>query len=152
MRGTLEPDQARRLGARFIPACAGNAAVELRGELRMAVHPRVCGERVSGSLTRQMRIGSSPRVRGTRDINAENACISRFIPACAGNAGAGGRGVDFQPVHPRVCGERSRLKAGDDAYDGSSPRVRGTLAVFEQIGQDQRFIPACAGNAPCGSV
>ena len=71
---------------RFIPACAGNSALEsyalknkdgssprvrgtrhARGASRPAssVHPRVCGE-LDGKLTPEtLATGSSPRVRGT---------------------------------------------------------------------------------------
>ena len=88
--------------------------------------------------------GSSPRVRGTRSASSREHA-SRFIPACAGNAGAEG-GADVvrfipacagnagrrrrhdcrTPVHPRVCGERAIEAQRRRTGSGSSPRVRGT--------------------------
>ena len=53
---------------RFIPACAGNAHPSARPSRRRTVHPRVCGERFAVIVCRQSRVGSSPRVRGTRDF------------------------------------------------------------------------------------
>ena len=51
------------------------------------------------------------------------------------------------PVHPRVCGEL-RPPDGIAAHpDGSSPRVRGTLALRLFVAAQRRFIPACAGNS-----
>ena len=75
----------------------------------------------------------------------------RFIPACAGNAVPGWNRPRLTPVHPRVCGERVRRAASDASNAGSSPRVRGTHPLASKSEQRQRFIPACAGNATCGS-
>ena len=91
---------------RFIPACAGNAACCNSAAVCEAVHPRVCGERsVSGAMLREM-YGSSPRVRGTQPIALMSWCITRFIPACAGNADEASDHAAIISVHPRVCGER----------------------------------------------
>ena len=112
---------------RFIPACAGNSA---RGGPRRRpapVHPRVCGEllRVGGRLV--ARHGSSPRVRGTPRLLADDQADHRFIPACAGNSE---HRLDVLPGRA-----------------GSSPRVRGTLDVQPEGPDRRRFIPACAGNS-----
>ena len=111
------------------------------------VHPRVCGERNFLNDLEDALIGSSPRVRGTLCAKSSGEANRRFIPACAGNAQRvhiTGRSV---PVHPRVCGERAIL-VGVPLYDGgSSPRVRGTHARAQTGHINDRFIPACAGNA-----
>ena len=51
---------------RFIPACAGNAT-HAGAAMRptTAVHPRVCGERMRRPGIARSISGSSPRVRGT---------------------------------------------------------------------------------------
>ena len=69
--------------------------------------------------------GSSPRVRGT-------------------SARKGRR--QGEGVHPRVCGERSGANTVLASAIGSSPRVRGTFRQAKGLSQDDRFIPACAGN------
>ena len=77
------------------------------GYRRLAVHPRVCGERASktcaakrgcrfipacaGNALRREALalpdaGSSPRVRGTLGQQCAAKLGRRFIPACAGNA------------------------------------------------------------------
>ena len=53
-------------------------------------------------------------------------------------------------VHPRVCGELALCTVRAPPPVGSSPRVRGTHQVTDQQSQQQRFIPACAGNSPVG--
>ena len=50
---------------RFIPACAGNSYQDTVNIKLEAVHPRVCGEQLSGFNRIVVIVGSSPRVRGT---------------------------------------------------------------------------------------
>ena len=92
--------------------------------------------------------GSSPRVRGTPKEDVMKTGISRFIPACAGNAPCPGAERQRDAVHPRVCGEREDSAAMKKALTGSSPRVRGTRPRRRRFRLPRRFIPACAGNAP----
>ncbi len=66
VRGTRTPSPNSVTEVRFIPACAGNAAM---GDIRPSagsVHPRVCGERMQRVVNMTTQEGSSPRVRGTR--------------------------------------------------------------------------------------
>ena len=94
------------------------------------------------------RAGSSPRVRGTPRPCAGGADRDRFIPACAGNARPPPEHGASSPVHPRVCGERDQPAPQPTGVTGSSPRVRGTLETRIRVLVRERFIPACAGNAP----
>ena len=68
MRGApvLEIGFSQPIG--IIPAYAGST---LRGDWRQGIyedHPRVCGEHLSGMLMASGRMGSSPRMRGARDV------------------------------------------------------------------------------------
>ena len=93
-----------------------------------------------------LQFGSSPRLRGTGLRPVSRSWNKRFIPAPAGNGGAGCSQHSPQPVHPRACGERiTCMESGDDA-DGSSPRLRGTGIGIQAEGSCCRFIPAPAGN------
>jgi len=118
---------------RFIPACAGNAIPHGWAAKIQPVHPRVCGERAVNSAIAGLGHGSSPRVRGTRIRSCRRSFQPRFIPACAGNAMKSSPPTAGKPVHPRVCGERSRVNAILVAHNGSSPRVRGTLTFFNRF-------------------
>ena len=93
-------------------------------------------------------IGSSPRVRGTLAAGRTRFPSWRFIPACAGNTPWRPASITPPPVrvHPRVCGEHSRFFDPGLGWDGSSPRVRGTLFAKTGFARYRRFIPACAGN------
>ena len=93
-----------------------------------------------------MAPGSSPRVRGTETSGSHCCYLYRFIPACAGNSSSSGVGISSPSVHPRVCGEQRQQVRQAGAGDGSSPRVRGTVALLRFSRHTRRFIPACAGN------
>ena len=114
--------------SRFIPACAGNAAAPQEQDRRVSVHPRMRGERRSGRPFLRTRSGSSPHARGTR-----------------GQRGRQPRGAT---VHPRMRGERPASISDARARFGSSPHARGTPQNGGRLIRIDRFIPACAGNAP----
>ena len=85
VRGTVESLHRVVPDDRFIPACAGNRSRRRNRRWTIPVHPRVCGEQNFRAFTREIRIGSSPRVRGTVQGPAGGPLGQRFIPACAGN-------------------------------------------------------------------
>ncbi len=85
-RGTLAGPFKRPRRGRFIPAPAGNAAARRRLPPRRPVHPRASGERFEFVPRPPVRIGSSPRQRGTRHHRRGHPAAGRFIPAPAGNA------------------------------------------------------------------
>ena len=86
-------------------------------------------------------------MRGTRFHGPGKGCVSRFIPAYAGNARACGLRGGQNAVHPRVCGERLFAHTEPVNEIGSSPRMRGTQILDGHLSVSARFIPAYAGNA-----
>jgi hypothetical protein len=111
VRGTLLRRLQSFASRRFIPACAGNTEARERQHALPAVHPRVCGEHISSTWGSVSEGGSSPRVRGTHNIQHTVRYTERFIPACAGNTDPDLRLSRPVPVHPRVCGEHLILHA-----------------------------------------
>ena len=132
---------------RFIPACAGNSRGGRSACESLPVHPRVCGELDDALAGDAVKVGSSPRVRGTPPRCYGEVRAIRFIPACAGNSTSRGRGRGTMAVHPRVCGELVPIIAQSVGVRGSSPRVRGTRPREAAGPRGFRFIPACAGNS-----
>src|SRR5690554_5080964 len=65
LRGTVCVDCFAVLGARYIPASAGNSEPQADPEESCPVHPRVCGEQGVGFIALECRYGTSPRLRGT---------------------------------------------------------------------------------------
>ena len=106
----------------------------------------VCGEHRNAEALHPRHCGSSPRVRGTRDVTFYHVCRPRFIPACAGDTEQTLTQSQEYTVHPRVCGEHGHTSTFFDLQCGSSPRVRGTHNISSDTVPCRRFIPACAGN------
>ncbi len=110
----------------------------------------MCGEHHSRPSRRRPAFGSSPHVRGTRQVGFEQVEGLRFIPACAGNTPGKIRSSALGAVHPRMCGEHQKALYSVGKNDGSSPHVRGTHYLKGEWATRPRFIPACAGNTSLG--
>ena len=147
-RGTLRILIRRKPEKRFIPACAGNACPLFSIGHENPVHPRMRGERVISLRYDGFKGGSSPHARGTPFCTDIQVSPRRFIPACAGNAHQRSWIGRSSTVHPRMRGERVVNPLFPESDIGSSPHARGTLTATVDCTTFDRFIPACAGNAP----
>ena len=125
-RGTLIGEDGMPEVIRFIPACAGNAHSVPPPPWRLAVHPRMRGERVIRARQTTGWSGSSPHARGTLLDDYRKYLNKRFIPACAGNALMPVAAVEALSVHPRMRGERGETGQEQACLCGSSPHARGT--------------------------
>ena len=147
LRGTVQPVSRPREESRFIPAPAGNSPKATNQSRKETVHPRACGEQ-AGTCDGSVRVnGSSPRLRGTAMGVRAGVLVVRFIPAPAGNSCTAFRLHWWETVHPRACGEQSRVKIAESLSVGSSPRLRGTGPGWGRSRHLIRFIPAPAGNS-----
>ena len=70
--------------SRSIPACAGAPQLVTLVSKRVQVYPRVCGGTSIQTVTRIVRRGLSPRVRGHRTDADGHTTRRGSIPACAG--------------------------------------------------------------------
>ncbi len=146
LRGTPRRGRPNVVPVRIIPAPAGNTTPPGRASLPAADHPRACGEHRHVTQSPTSKIGSSPRLRGTREDVPRYAGILRIIPAPAGNT-ADRHWTRWQaPDHPRACGEHQDWKCLFGSGFGSSPRLRGTHSRKVGDFQQCRIIPAPAGN------
>ena len=108
-------------------------------------HPRACGVYIIFGDRHTVTPGSSPRVRGLHSLLRTAISIVRIIPARAGFTRTPYRNPGARADHPRACGVYSpRFMARSTQY-GSSPRVRGLLAVGVRGGRFHGIIPARAG-------
>ena len=151
MRGTGYRCGPGSTSVRFIPARAGNSSCCRSAIWANSVHPRACGEQFRSCMVLVRSYGSSPRVRGTATILTGGGFLYRFIPARAGNSLVSFFMLRALTVHPRACGEQGTLKMPMAMPSGSSPRVRGTVALGHEHAVAGRFIPARAGNRVIGS-
>ena len=128
MRGTPLPSVILLDERRIIPAYAGNTRRRRTHEGSNRDHPRVCGEHTMRPTRHRVRLGSSPRMRGTPYPSKLGSNRRGIIPAYAGNTFSSHYRSSIWPDHPRVCGEhRSEVDACVSEM-GSSPRMRGTPA------------------------
>ncbi len=126
VRGTRTSPGKHPIGARIIPACAGNTQPQHAAQPSSSDHPRVCGEHHNRLVESVPIRGSSPRVRGTLQSTTRLWRSSRIIPACAGNTSEVPTHTLPHSDHPRVCGEHLEPVVARWNVGGSSPRVRGT--------------------------
>ena len=131
----------------IIPACAGSSVPAFPICWIRWDHPRVCGEQCSRWSRCYAEEGSSPRVRGAERKNGAWYASKGIIPACAGSSSPCARSPRPNRDHPRVCGEQWVLTCAVTAHSGSSPRVRGAVAIVLAAEKGSGIIPACAGSS-----
>ena len=131
---------------RIIPAHAGQTRTSCLRAQWPTDHPRACGANGFVSLGVSFASGSSPRMRGKRDVWGEVCARGRIIPAHAGQTSA--MAVACKPLadHPRACGANGVTSTGLPAVSGSSPRMRGKRTDNSGAISFYRIIPAHAGQ------
>ena len=132
----------------IIPAYAGSTYPYDGHCLMCRDHPRVCGEHRRWCAARPVLLGSSPRMRGAHvQARGQRAWVG-IIPAYAGSTHDRDRCRAQHRDHPRVCGEHVMLGRIESATAGSSPRMRGALAMASETPCCSGIIPAYAGSTP----
>ena len=98
-----------------------------------------------------MTSGSSPHMRGKRISWFHRSCVSRIIPAHAGQTSGRAPLVRSSADHPRTCGANWACSQTQSMRGGSSPHMRGKLVGSQQTYPLHRIIPAHAGQTspPC---
>ena len=147
MRGTRGHRGIALRHDRIIPAHAGNSSWSVTAPENLSDHPRACGELANTATVRALTTGSSPRMRGTPGVWQRPTVPRRIIPAHAGNSIQSRRRSRRSSDHPRACGELVSPHTQHCLSSGSSPRMRGTLVDLWDLAQNNRIIPAHAGNS-----
>ena len=146
MRGTRFVQATTQDTVGIIPAHAGNTQVLHTVGAHLGDHPRACGEHRGVTTHTLRRLGSSPRMRGTRGRTSFPPRFQGIIPAHAGNTGNVGGSRRRAGDHPRACGEHQVFSLIVTGWLGSSPRMRGTRKQSLLIRHFIGIIPAHAGN------
>ena len=146
MRGALIVITSIELVERIIPAYAGSTSTTTDGTSCRWDHPRVCGEHAFRIYATANRSGSSPRMRGALLFLKIDAHKAGIIPAYAGSTRGSAYRTQGQWDHPRVCGEHTTLRRTPVSPSGSSPRMRGALAILPRSLPLFGIIPAYAGS------
>ena len=130
------------------PAYAGKSRVVSSGNTGSGDHPRICGEKPGTSERKPMSSGSPPRMRGKGDAGAGWCYLGRITPAYAGKRHIFGRLFDVLGDHPRICGEKRRLRSGRKTSTGSPPHMRGKAPILLFFAIVGGITPAYAGKRP----
>ncbi len=125
---------------------AGNTTSSAQCVILKSVYPRWRGEHLGGNFTRHDGYGLSPLARGTRRHAKTPGDDVRFIPAGAGNTYGFSLVSRSFPVYPRWRGEHYNCQRLNRGGPGLSPLARGTLRTLSNTNDNDRFIPAGAGN------
>ena len=125
MRGKVQPLGERGSQAGITPACAGKR--EFRSSPRWCPrdHPRVCGEKKTVNPKTDKRVGSPPRMRGKACLTLIIRLLLGITPAHAGKSLPAVLKCPPTRDHPRVCGEKRRVRSWRALLLGSPPRMRG---------------------------
>ena len=145
MRGSHElvgPDAVTR---GIIPAHAGLTTSATSFLCPIRDHPRACGAHHSTFSLCFNDMGSSPRMRGSRQLRAGGLVCDGIIPAHAGLTVSSNTNSNRRRDHPRACGAHYQATTGEKWYTGSSPRMRGSLSCIHIRKIIHGIIPAHAG-------
>ena len=151
MRGKVD-DITPFLNRRGItPAYAGKRSVSTIQQVIHKDHPRVCGEK---NIVRKASFdpqGSPPRMRGKGGTSMYIGARYGITPAYAGKRFARLQRRQTSGDHPRVCGEKFKLRGRTFSRLGSPPRMRGKDKVnCASVGRSG-ITPAYAGKSTRGS-
>ena len=146
MRGIHVVRADNTVNTGIIPAHAGHTSLCPDLWFSRRDHPRTCGAYGVASLALRFSLGSSPHMRGIRIHVSATILCAGIIPAHAGHTiclcFCGRHGRD----HPRTCGAYKCLNARPKPMTGSSPHMRGILAVLSADDDEHGIIPAHAGH------
>ena len=148
MRGKPAARSRRVMRVRIIPAHAGQTSAAARAGWSRPDHPRACGANVLTLHLHHAASGSSPRMRGKRQMATLMSSTQRIIPAHAGQTSRRNSSCYRQPDHPRACGANEHVRFLVGLRHGSSPRMRGKRYQRPPPPRQRRIIPAHAGQTP----
>ena len=129
MRGAQYLESIGYRCAGIIPAYAGSTFSKSRVSATTRDHPRICGEHDLVDAHPCTSVGSSPHMQGALQrpgLDGEGAGI---IPAYAGSTWSRRSRPSRTRDHPRICGEHPSTPFTRPCTMGSSPHMRGALAL-----------------------
>ena len=129
------------------PAWAGKRHINVCKVCVSEDHPRVGGEKWKDFVHVERNQGSPPRGRGKGDLHNGVDFRAGITPAWAGKSGAGRQAVPSSQDHPRVGGEKFRLKPVCFLIRGSPPRGRGKVMTIRAAETAFGITPAWAGKS-----
>ena len=134
------------------PAYAGKRWRHISSTRAFRDHPRVCGEKHQSRTEPITAPGSPPRMRGKDPEPHWRAVPAGITPAYAGKRPVFGAAGTPLRDHPRVCGEKTKIKKPFTINAGSPPRMRGKVINLFEFFLSGRITPAYAGKRHTGGM
>ena len=128
------------------PACAGKSFGSFCFLSFRQDHPRVCGEKQAAVALPQPVLGSPPRMRGKACLTLIIRLLLGITPAHAGKSLPAVLKCPPTRDHPRVCGEKRRVRSWRALLLGSPPRMRGKVVLSSENPLCRGITPAYAGK------
>ena len=130
MRGKdLSAGQLRRT-QRITPAYAGKSAQITSLSRFLWDHPRLCGEKLDHQSQLKCMAGSPPPMRGKGQRRSASESLQGITPAYAGKSGHRSTTNFRRRDHPRLCGEKPKMRVLQMKVTGSPPPMRGKGAFI----------------------
>ena len=126
MRGSPGALPTLRCPEGIIPAYAGLTDCRSAEYRQRRDHSRVCGAHEISRIASDPQEGSSPRMRGSRNLVRFRLHGVGIIPAYAGLTRKSRASQTSSRDHPRVCGAHVGLLELEAPVQGSSPRMRAS--------------------------
>ena len=147
MRGKDDEGRLKLRHVGITPAYAGKRGSARGRPAETRDHPRMCGEKSSGSSFAVAAAGSPPHVRGKDGLTMSHLPPLRITPACAGKSKPLQSSRVWKLDHPRMCGEKLLIMVVVTKKIGSPPHVRGKVLRAGTGRRRDGITPACAGKS-----
>ena len=132
---------------RITPAYAGKSEDLGAGDIASEDHPRLRGEKAKSRFAQSGSPGSPPLTRGKVFAFVTTDEPARITPAYAGKSCRRSFPICIVEDHPRLRGEKLRVRACDRSAAGSPPLTRGKDSSTLCRCRRQRITPAYAGKS-----
>ena len=128
------------------PAYAGKSHVRWLQRVQAGDHPRLCGEKLNGSIKPNLWVGSPPPMRGKVSAARLVGHTGGITPAYAGKSQKFADCFQICGDHPRLCGEKVIALFESTPHEGSPPPMRGKVEHHDEFEIDFGITPAYAGK------
>ena len=146
MRGKGKNRQSKFPHTGITPAYAGKSFLSTSRAFCNQDHPRLCGEKGCVFVSSGGLLGSPPPMRGKVFFMIKFLHVFRITPAYAGKSDSGGDMYPQRRDHPRLCGEKRKIRHGKEVGRGSPPPMRGKVLDGYKDNPYYRITPAYAGK------
>ena len=146
VRGKADAVYEQHTVSGITPACAGKRQPQSFRRCLRWDHPRMCGEKTVEVAPEVKELGSPPHVRGKAHAMHPISTLPRITPACAGKRQPQSFRRCLRWDHPRMCGEKLRLRRYQREGTGITPACAGKRKLHRHDSGRHRDHPRMCGE------